>query len=133
MRIELWSILSIGVGTANLDYYPVLSLGSVNRLLHTLTVFSGRGDYPHLSPDQFSPRSDRSRGQLQLENLPRKLARIRLETLLLDPSKGYGAGWWRSRVSGEDGIVNRGKLRRSSGLPPVRTDPMQRASPCAKI
>ena len=59
-----------------------------NWLLRTLIVFSGRGDCPYLSPDQFSFQSDRSRGQFQLENLPRKLTKSRLETLLLDPFEG---------------------------------------------
>ena len=43
-------------------YHPVLSLGSINLRLRTPIMFSGRGDHPYLSPDQFSPRSDRSRG-----------------------------------------------------------------------
>ncbi len=37
-------------------YYPVGSLGSINSLLHTLIVFSRRGDHPGLRPDQVSPQ-----------------------------------------------------------------------------
>ena len=35
----------------------------VHKLVTSHSIaFSGRGDHPYLSPDQFSPQSDRSRG-----------------------------------------------------------------------